>query len=175
MPLDLAESHPNCCSDVVALAKVDKAAQDTINRLANTATKQKLEEELKKVMNSHALYASHLWRTKHQADYHKFILNSLQPGDAVVIIDYKMNLELGVHLRECQRDWYGTRGISLHGLLVIAQVDATTKVSTVLDLWSEDMKQDSWFSQSAMDVGFGWLEKTFPGFSVYLFSGELSV
>ena len=54
------ESHPNCCSDVVALAKVDKAAQDTINRLANTATKQKLEEELKKVMNSHALYASHL-------------------------------------------------------------------------------------------------------------------
>ena len=54
MPLDLAESHPNCCSDVVALAKVDKAAQDTINRLANTATKQK------EVMNSHALYASHL-------------------------------------------------------------------------------------------------------------------
>ena len=48
------ESHPNCCSDVVALAKVDKAAQDTINRLANTATKQK------EVMNSHALYASHL-------------------------------------------------------------------------------------------------------------------
>ena len=86
-----------------------------------------------------------------------------------------MNLELGVHLRECQRDWYRTRGISLHGLLVIAQVDATTKVSKVLDLWSEDMKQDSWFSQSAMDVGFGWLEKTFPGFSVYLFSGKLSV
>ena len=86
-----------------------------------------------------------------------------------------MNLELGVHLRECQRDWYHTRGISLHGLLVIAQVDATTKVSKVLDLWSEDMKQDSWFSQSAMDVGFGWLEKTFPGFSVYLFSGKLSV
>ena len=163
------ESHPNCCSDVVALAKVDKAAQDTINRLANTATKQK------EVMNSHALYASHLWRTKHQADCHKFILNSLQPGDAVIIIDYKMNLELGVHLRECQRGWYGKRGISLYGLLVIAQVGATTKVSKVLDLWSEDIKHDSWFSQSAMDVRCGWLEKTFPGFSVYLFSGKLSV
>ena len=118
---------------------------------------------------------SHLLRTKHQADYHKFVLDSLQPGDAVVIIDYKMKLELGVRLRECQRDWYGKRGISLHGLLVIAQVDATRKVSEVLDLWSEDTKQDSWFSQSAMDVGFRWLEKTFPGFRVYLFSGKQSV
>ena len=105
-------------------------------------------------MNSHVLYASHLLRTKHQADYHKFILNSLEPGDAVVIIEYKMKLELGVRLHECQRDWHGKRGISLHGLLVIAQVDANTKVSNILDLWSEDTEQDSWFSQSAMDVGF---------------------
>ena len=105
-------------------------------------------------MNSHVLYARHLLRTKHQADYHKFILNSLEPGDAVVIIEYKMKLELGVRLHECQRDRHGKRGISLHGLLVIAQVDANTKVSNILDLWSEDTEQDSWFSQSAMDVGF---------------------
>ena len=72
-----------------------------------------------------------------------------------------MKLELGVRLRECQWDWYGKRGIPLHGLLVITQVDATTKVSEVLDLWSEDTKQDSWFSQSAMDVGFRLLKKTF--------------
>ena len=103
-------------------------------------------------MNSHVLYASHLLRTKHQADYHNFILNSLELGDAVVIIEYKMKLELGVHLRECQRNRHGKRGISLHGLLVIAHVDANTKVSKVLDLWSKDTKQDSWFSQSAMDV-----------------------
>lgn len=122
--------------------------------MAGTATKQQLEGELKEVMNSHVLYASHLLRTKHQADYHKFILNSLEPGDAVVIIEYKMKLELGVRLHECQRDRHGKRGISLHGLLVIAQVDANTKVSNILDLWSEDTEQDSWFSQSAMDVGF---------------------
>ena len=73
-------------------------------------------------------------RTKHLADYHKFLLNNLQPGDAIVIIEYEMKLELGVRLREYQRDWYGKRGISLHGLLVIAQVDEKTKVSEVLDL-----------------------------------------
>ena len=88
------------------------------------------------------MHVSHLLRTKHQADYHKFLVNNLQPGDVIVIVDYKMKLELGVRLHECQKDWYGKRGISLHGLLVIAQVDENAKVCEVLDLWSEDTKQD---------------------------------
>ena len=83
-----------------------------------------------------------------------------------------MKLELGVRSREAQRDWYGKRGISLHGVLVIAQISEDKKVTEVIDLWSEDTKQDAWFSQSAMDVGFQWMEKELPGFRVYLFSGE---
>lgn len=106
-------------------------------------------------MTSSVLYIGHLLRTKHQGDYHRFVLNNLQPGEAVVIIHYKMKpLELGVHLHEIQRDWYGKRGISLHGLLARAQVEENKKISEVLDLWCEDTKQDSWFSQSAMDVAF---------------------
>lgn len=42
----------------------------------------------------------------------------------------------------------------------------------VIDLWSEDTKQDAWFTQSALDIGFRWLETAYPGFSVYLFSGK---
>lgn len=42
----------------------------------------------------------------------------------------------------------------------------------VIDLWSEDTKQDAWFTQSALDIGFRWLESVYLGFSVYLFSGE---
>ena len=42
----------------------------------------------------------------------------------------------------------------------------------VIDVWSEDTKQDSWFTQSALDIGFAWLESVYPGFSVYLFSGK---
>lgn len=44
----------------------------------------------------------------------------------------------------------------------------------VIDLWSKDTKQDAWFTQSALDVGFRWLETAYPGFSVYLFSGKLN-
>ena len=51
-----------------------------------------------------------------------YVLKNLQPGEAVVIVDYKMKLKLGMHSREIQRDWYGKRGISLHGFYVIAQV-----------------------------------------------------
>ena len=42
----------------------------------------------------------------------------------------------------------------------------------VIDLWSEDTKQDAWFTQRALDIGFRWLESVYLGFSVYLFSGK---
>ena len=32
-------------------------------------------------------------------------LKNLKPGEAVIIIDYKMKLELSMHAREIQKDW----------------------------------------------------------------------
>ena len=80
-----------------------------------------------------------------------------------------------MHAREIQRDWYGKRGISLPGFHVIAQIAVDDRQIGVLDLWSEDTKKDAWFSQSALDVGFVWMEKAFPNFHVHLFSGFLVV
>lgn len=99
----------------------------------------------------------------------RYVLKNLKPGEAIVVIDYKMKLELGMHSREIQRYWYGKRGISLHGFYVIAQVTDSERHIEVLDLWSEDTKQDAWFTQSALDIGFAWMEKVFPNFQVYLF------
>ena len=56
--------------------------------------------------------------------------------------------------------------ISLHSFLAIAQVREAETRTEVTDLWSEDTKRDAWFSQSAMDVCFRWMEKEFPGFPV---------
>ena len=80
-----------------------------------------------------------------QSEYYKFILNNHQPSECVVIADYKMKLKLGIRSREIQRDWYGKWGLSLHGFLVVAQVDDDEKRTEVIDT-----KQDAWFSQSAM-------------------------
>ena len=80
-----------------------------------------------------------------------------------------MKLELGIHAREIQRDWYGKRGISLHGFYLIVQIAIDGRRLEVLNLWSEDTNQDACFSQSALDVGFAWMEKAFPNFQVYPF------
>jgi len=78
----------------------------------------------------------------------------------------------GYAFREIQRDWYGKRGISLDGFYVIAQVAVGERRIDVLDLWCEDTKQDALLTQSTVNVGFAWMEKVFPNFQVYLFSGE---
>lgn len=166
------EPHESFCADATAPYGVQRTVSNVLSTLSSANNSDKLTTELQEIMKTHEQYVGHLLRMKHQADYHKFVLDNLQPGEAVVIVDYKMKLELGVRSREAQRDWYGKRGISLHGLLVIAQVSEDKKVTEVIDLWSEDTKQDAWFSQSAMDVGFQWMEKELPGFRVYLFSGE---
>jgi len=99
------------------------------------------------------------------------VLKELKPGEAVVIIDYKMKIELGMHLREIQWDWYGKRGISLYGFFVVVQTSEQQRKIEVLDLWSDDTKKDAWFTQSVLDIGFKWM----PNFNVYLFSGKLRV
>lgn len=61
---------------------------------------------------------------------------------------------MGKRIREIQRDWYGKRGISLHGCYVVAQVTENEKSSEIFDVWSEETKQDAFFTQSALDVCF---------------------
>ena len=58
------------------------------------------------------------------------------------------------------------------GELNVFQVAEGQRKTEVIDLWSEDTKQDAWFTQSALDIGFRWLETAYPGFSVYLFSSK---
>lgn len=72
--------------------------------------------------------------------FFRFVLKNLQPGEAVVIIYYKMKLELGMRSREIQRDCYGKRGISRHGFYVIVQVAVGVRRIDMLDLWCEDTK-----------------------------------
>lgn len=136
------------------------------------AQRVKLEAKMADAVSTHWEYLGHLLRTKHQADYYQFVQKNLKPGECVVVVDYKMKLELGKRTREIQRDWYGKRGISLHGFYVVAQLGEGGKTAEVIDLWSEDTKQDTWFTQSALDICLHWLETAFPGFRVYLFSGE---
>ena len=63
---------------LLPLGKVEKAAGENFNKNTDLAVKEKLREDLKEVMTSHASYLSHLLRTKHQANYHKFLVSNMQ-------------------------------------------------------------------------------------------------
>ena len=167
-----SEEHQAVCADISAIHKVHSSVSQSVESLSDESIKSDLKARLQELFKVHYDYLAHLLRTKHQGDYYKYVLKNLKPGECVMIIDYKMKLELGKRVREIQRDWYGKRGISLHGCYIVAQIAENERNSEVLDLWSEDTKQDAFFTQSALDVCFAWLERVLPGFSVYLFSGK---
>jgi len=165
-----SQSHTHVCPQINEFYSVCSHVSDALEH-ATTDT-SKLKEDFHECVKAHWKYAGHLIRTKHQSHYYQYVLRNLKVGQCVVVVDYKMKLELGKRMREIQRDWYGKRGISIFGFYVIAKVADGQRKAEIIDLWCEDTKQDTWFSQSAMDVGFTWMETAFPGFDVYLFSGR---
>lgn len=136
-----SQPHDRFCPDACVLYDVCKQLRTLLSSVTSASERESLTKELDELMKVHTQYVAHLLCTRHQSDYYKYILDNLQPGEAVIIVDYKMKLELGVRTREIQRDWYGKRGISLHGFLAIAQVSETDRRTEVIDLWSEETKR----------------------------------
>lgn len=115
-------------------------------------SKTELKPRLTELCGVHYDYLSHLLRTKHQGDYYKFVQKNLKPGECVIIIDYKMKLELGKRTREIQRDWYGKRGISLHGSYVFAKVTENEKNSEVLSSMNSSLLSRFLFSSFSSSI-----------------------
>ena len=65
-------------------------------------------------MKGHALYV------KHQADYHKFFLSNLHSGDVLVIVNYKMKLELvSVYLNV---SGIGMARVAYHSMVYLSKI-----------------------------------------------------
>lgn len=120
---DCQAEHDHLSPDIEKFRDLRKQVDEAVERVGDQQRKALLSEALKEIVSNHELYLAHLIRTKHQGGYYQYILDNLAPGEIVVIIDYKMKVELGMRARENQREWYGKRGISLHGFFVIAQVN----------------------------------------------------
>ena len=90
-----SEEHPDSLHEMtgfnVACDNLTSALQESSSRVA----KEKLNQKLQETVNTHWDYVSHLLRTKHQTDYYQYVLKNLKPGECVVVVVYKMKLELG--------------------------------------------------------------------------------
>ena len=115
--------HKYISSEIEMFHELRKQVNEAVERVGDQQKKASLSKSWNQIVSNHEEYLAHLIRTKHQGGYYQYILDNLSPGEIVVIIDYKMKVELGMRTRENQREWYGKRGISLHGFFVIAQVN----------------------------------------------------
>lgn len=103
---------------------IRKGVEDALEQIDDLPKKASFSKNWEQIVTNHKEYLAHIVHTKHQGSYYRYVLANLCPGEIVVIIDYKMKVELGLRPRENQREWYGKRGISLHGFLAIAQVSS---------------------------------------------------
>ena len=117
-----SEEHNQYSTNIDEFHKIRKGVEEALEGIPDLSKKDLHSKSWKQIVTNHKNYLAHIVRTKHQGSYYRYVLANLCPGEIVVIIDYKMKLELGLRTRENQREWYGKRGISLHGFLVIAQV-----------------------------------------------------
>lgn len=123
-----SEEH-NCYSTKMdVFHKIRKEVEEALEGISDLPRKALLSKSWQQIVAHHKEYLAHIVRTKQQGSYYRYVLANLCPGEIVVIIDYKMKVELGLRTRENQREWYGKRGISLHGFLVIAQVGSFWKI-----------------------------------------------
>jgi hypothetical protein len=77
-------------------------------------------------------------------------LLQLDLDGALLIVDYKMRI-LPKSARETKSDFFGKRGWSLHSILVYTKNSETHNLNIqAFDHWSNDTKQDAWFTASSL-------------------------
>lgn len=77
-------------------------------------------------------------------------LAKLGPEEALFIVDYKMRI-LPKNARETKSEFYGKRGWTLHSVLVYSKDVENEKLKIdAYDHWSDDTKQDAWFTASSL-------------------------
>src|SRR6185369_13193477 len=77
----------------------------------------------------------------------------LKKNGAVLVCDYKMKVN-PKSSRETKSEFYGKEGWTLHTILVITKPseDSDELIVRAFDHWSDDGKQDAWFTASAFDA-----------------------
>jgi hypothetical protein len=89
----------------------------------------------------------------------KINLQELDQDSALLVVDYKMRI-LPQSSRETKAAFFGKRGWTLHSVLVYTKnEDKITHNVEAFDHWSNDTKQDAWFTASFLHTVLENLEK----------------
>ena len=98
-----SEEHNKVLAEFSLMYYVLSSLMQSIESLSdNDPARADLKSRMYEKKDVHFDYLGHLLLAKHQGDYYKYVQKNLKPGECVVVIDYKMKLELGKRSREIQ-------------------------------------------------------------------------
>jgi hypothetical protein len=96
---------------------------------------------------------SHQLRKRYLNSQFNAALRELKNNGAILVCDYKMKVN-PKSSRETKSDFFGKEGWTLHTILVITKSNDNDNelIVSAFDHWSDDGKQDAWFTASAFDA-----------------------
>ena len=111
---------------------------------------QSLDEKKERLL----YYLAHQTRKVYLNAQFQASLLALDNDGAILIVDYKMRI-LPKSARETKTEFFGKRGWTLHTVLVYTKSNDHGNLDiAAYDHWSEDTKQDAWFTASSFHAVF---------------------
>ena len=170
MTLMLSE-HPSCGTPEEHRKSCDMCIEqfqifdDLKNEMDNCESIDDKERHIKKIeqyQQNLQTYIFHLVRGKYQRKKFEEDINSITDRSCVVVADYMMKL-LFQKLFEPQKDWFGKKGVSLHGTMFLFKSEG--KLMTEFhDLYCEDDDKQNWFfSASCLEESLKNFKSLHPG------------
>ncbi|RHZ88774.1 hypothetical protein Glove_21g132 [Diversispora epigaea] len=103
-------------------------------------------------------YLSHQTRKVYLNSQFSISLQELDENGALIVVDYKMRV-LPKSARETKDEFFGKRGWTLHTVLVYTKKENNKLDICAFDHWSNDTRQDAWFTASSLHSTIITLEK----------------
>ena len=133
-----------------------------INQTTNNENKTTQLNRLKEIQSNLSQYICHIVRSVYQRRQFHADVKNLKPGETVLVVDYMMKL-LFRKLYEPQSDWFGKKGVSLHGAMFLFKESADGPLITEChDYYSEDDTQNWFFSACCIEESTKNFKKLHP-------------
>lgn len=140
------DDHINSCLNCNERWQVIEDLHNTVDQL-NCLSEEKdtLKTEIGIIEDNLSKYISHLIRGKYQRDCYRKEVANLEPGHAIGVSDYMMKLMFR-RLYEPQKDWFGKKGASVHGVMFLYREEKGGPILTEYhDTFSENDDTQNWF------------------------------
>lgn len=139
-------NHSNSCLNCNERWQLLEDLSNTVDELnCSSEERDTLKSEISTITDNLSKYISHLIRGKYQRDCYMKEVANLEPGQAVGVSDYMMKLMFR-RLYEPQKEWFGKKGASVHGVMFLYREKEGGPILTEYhDTFSETDDTQNWF------------------------------